>query len=117
MGSDTSRTADDSDDFVTVATVEEVPPGMGRAVPLGDTMVALFQVDGEFFAIQDACPHMGASLAGGHLEGDIVTCPWHAWRFCVRDGTWCDHRKVKVDSYEVRVVAGEIQVRPRRTSD
>ena len=111
---DTGNTAEG--DFVTVATVDEVGPGEGRAFPLGDQMVALFQIDGTFYAITDACPHMGASLAGGHFEDDVVTCPWHAWRFCVRDGTWCDNPKVKIDAYEVRVVGDDIQVRPKSKS-
>lgn len=56
---------------------------------------------------------MGASLAEGHVEGETVTCPWHAWRFCIKDGTWEDNRRVKVDTFEVRVVGDEVQVRER----
>jgi nitrite reductase (NADH) small subunit/3-phenylpropionate/trans-cinnamate dioxygenase ferredoxin subunit len=57
---------------------------------------------------------MGASLATGYVENGAVTCPWHAWRFCVKEGTWLDNprAKIKQDCYEVRVVDNEIQVRP-----
>ncbi len=102
-----------TDEFVTVAKVADVPEGQGLAVECNDEMVAIFRVGGEFHAIADACPHMGASLASGPLEADTVTCPWHAWRFRVTDGTWCDNPRVSVDSYEVRVVGDEIQVRKR----
>jgi len=53
---------------------------------------------------------MGASLAEGYVEEGVVTCPWHAWRFRLADGTWCDNPRIKTDSFEVRVVGDEIQV-------
>ena len=98
-------------DFVTVAKVGDIPDGQGQAYAVSGRMVAVFNEDGKFSAIDDFCPHMGASLAGGYLEDGIVTCPWHAWRFCVHDGKWCDNPKVKIDAFEVRVEGDEIQVR------
>jgi nitrite reductase (NADH) small subunit/3-phenylpropionate/trans-cinnamate dioxygenase ferredoxin subunit len=74
-------------------------------------MVAVFFEDGQYSAIDDFCPHMGASLAGGYVEKGTVTCPWHAWRFCTRDGKWLDNPKIGVDAFEVRVVGDEIQVK------
>jgi nitrite reductase (NADH) small subunit/3-phenylpropionate/trans-cinnamate dioxygenase ferredoxin subunit len=57
---------------------------------------------------------MGASLGAGHLDEEgIVTCPWHAWRFNACDGKWADNPRLAVDTFEVRVVGDEIQVRPR----
>ena len=73
-------------------------------------MVAVFLQQGQYFAIDDLCPHMGASLADGYVEDGVVSCPWHAWRFRVCDGTWCDNPKIKIDKFEVRVVGEEIQV-------
>ncbi len=101
------------DGFETVARVGEIPAGEGRSYPVNGRMVAVFLLNDGYHAIADACPHMGASLAGGWVEGDAVLCPWHAWRFCVKDGTWLDSPKSKVrtDCYEVRVVGEEIQVR------
>ena len=100
-------------EFTTVAKVSDIPAGQGQAFAVGGRMVAVFNEDGRFFAIDDFCPHMGASLAGGYVEEGAVTSPWHAWRFCVRDGTWLDNPngKVKTNCYEVRVVGEEIQVR------
>jgi nitrite reductase (NADH) small subunit/3-phenylpropionate/trans-cinnamate dioxygenase ferredoxin subunit len=98
-------------EFVTVAKVGAIPEGTGAAFPVGDNLVAVFNLgDGEYFAINDLCPHMGASLADGSLEAGVVTCPWHAWRFRVCDGTWCDNTRIKTDTFEVRVVGDEIQV-------
>jgi nitrite reductase (NADH) small subunit/3-phenylpropionate/trans-cinnamate dioxygenase ferredoxin subunit len=98
-------------DFTTVAKVSDIAEGQGQAFPVGGQMVAVFNEGGTFFAIDDFCPHMGASLAGGYMDKGIVTCPWHAWRFCIHDGRWCDNPKVKIGSYECRVVNDEIQVR------
>ena len=97
-------------EFVTVAKVTEIAEGEGQAFGVNGRMVAVFNENGEFLAIDDLCPHMGASLAGGHVENGVVACPWHAWRFCVRDGTWCDNPKIKVDSFRVRVQDGDVQV-------
>jgi nitrite reductase (NADH) small subunit/3-phenylpropionate/trans-cinnamate dioxygenase ferredoxin subunit len=98
-------------EFTTVAKVGDIPPGTGQAYAVGGRMVAVFNDDGQYFAIDDFCPHMGASLAGGHLQGGIVTCPWHAWRFSVCDGTWRDNPKLKIDAFQVRLTGDEIQVR------
>jgi nitrite reductase (NADH) small subunit/3-phenylpropionate/trans-cinnamate dioxygenase ferredoxin subunit len=98
-------------DFVTVAKVGDIPSGEGRAFAVSGRMVAVFNEDGKYSAIDDFCPHMGASLAGGYLENGIVTCPWHAWRFGICDGRWCDNPKVKIDAFEVRIENDEIQVR------
>lgn len=99
-------------EFQKIATVGEIPPGEGRSYPLAGKLIALFHVDGEYFAINDLCPHMGASLAGGYVEEGLVSCPWHAWRFCVKDGTWADNPRsqIKTDCYPVRVVGDEIQI-------
>lgn len=103
-------------DFTTVAKTSDIPPGQGQAFPVNNRMVAVFNDAGTFFAIDDFCPHMGASLAGGYLEDGMVACPWHAWRFCVKNGTWCDNPKIKIDAFEIRVVGDEVQVKvPAKT--
>ncbi len=99
-------------DFVTVATVGSIPAGQGASFSVGDRVVAVFYIDDQYFAIDDLCPHMGASLADGNVDDEaVVACPWHAWRFCVRDGTWCDNRRIKIDRFDVRVNGQDIQVR------
>ena len=98
-------------DFTTVCKVGAIAEGEGQAFAVNGRMVAVFNQDGNFHAIDDMCPHMGASLAGGHVEGNVVTCPWHAWRFDICDGTWCDNPRINIDSFEVRVERDEIQVK------
>ena len=98
-------------DFTTVARVGDIPEGDGASFAVNGRMVAVFHANGSYHAIDDVCPHMGASLATGRLEEGVVTCPWHAWRFSVCDGTWRDNPRLKVDTFDVRVEGGEIQVR------
>jgi nitrite reductase (NADH) small subunit/3-phenylpropionate/trans-cinnamate dioxygenase ferredoxin subunit len=96
--------------FTTVCRVGDVADGEGITVEVGNRLIAVFADKGRFFAIDDVCPHMGASLSGGHVEGGIVTCPWHAWRFRLADGAWADNPRIKIGCYPVRVVNDEVQV-------
>ena len=98
--------------FITVAKVGSIPEGQGATFPLGDRLVAVFNRNGTYSAIDDLCPHMGASLGAGELDAEgTVTCPWHAWRFDVCSGVWCDNPRLKIDAFQVRVQGDEIQVR------
>jgi len=97
--------------FKTVGKVGDIAPGTGKAFEFGDQMVAIFlETDGTYLAIDDLCPHMGASLASGHFSEGVVTCPWHGWSFDARDGSWCDNRRLKIDTFEVRIQNDDIQL-------
>jgi nitrite reductase (NADH) small subunit len=97
-------------EFRTVCRVAELAEGDARTVEIDSKLVAVFCQQGEFFAIDDVCPHMGASLSGGYVEGGVVTCPWHAWRFRLNDGAWADYPKIKIGCYPVRVLNDEVQI-------
>jgi nitrite reductase (NADH) small subunit len=97
-------------EFQTVCRAEELPEGESRTVELGGKLIALFHHDGQYFAIDDVCPHMGTSLGGGYVEDGIVTCPWHAWRFRLADGAWADNPRLKIGCYAVRLENGVIQI-------
>src|SRR5947209_10241258 len=97
-------------EFQTVCKVGDVAEGEGVTVEVGSKLVAVFRQNGQFFAIDDVCPHMGASLSGGYVENGIVTCPWHAWRFRLADGAWADSPRIKIGCYPVRVVDGSVQI-------
>jgi nitrite reductase (NADH) small subunit len=97
-------------EFQTVCRASEVPEGEGKTVQVKGCLIALFRIGGELHAIDDVCPHMGASLSGGYVENGIVTCPWHAWRFRLADGAWADNPRIKIGCYPVRVQGDEVQV-------
>ena len=97
-------------EFVTVAKVGEIAEGRGRAFAVDGRMIAVFCENGQHFAIDDFCPHQGASLAEGHVENHCVACPWHFWRFDVHDGRWLDSPRIRVDAFPLRIRGDEIQV-------
>lgn len=103
--------------YVTVAQVGDIPEGQGRAFPIGKRMVAVFLSEGEYYAIDDFCPHQGASLAEGYIDGCAVACPWHHWRFSIEDGTWLDNPKIGVDKFDVRLSGSNIQVHVPEEND
>jgi nitrite reductase (NADH) small subunit/3-phenylpropionate/trans-cinnamate dioxygenase ferredoxin subunit len=98
--------------FQTVCKVQDLTEGEGKIVPFGRKVIALFRTGGGIYAIDDVCPHMGASLGSGFVEGDTVTCPWHAWRFRLTDGAWADYPngKVRIGCYAVRVEGDDVQI-------
>lgn len=97
-------------DFHTVCQVGDLTQGEGRTFKVDGRLVAVFHTAAGFFAIDDMCPHMGASLADGHVENGIVTCPWHAWRFRLQDGAWADSPRIKIGCHAVQVVGDAVQV-------
>lgn len=78
----------DPADFVRVAGVDEVPAGCVKQVQVEGRDVALINVQGSFFALDNNCPHSGGPLALGFLDESLghLTCPWHAWTWDVRNG-------------------------------
>jgi nitrite reductase/ring-hydroxylating ferredoxin subunit len=97
--------------FVKVATVSELPPGKAKQAKVGEKMLAVFNVNGSFYAIDDTCPHRGASLAEGELEGHEVICPWHAAVFDVTSGAHLSPpARSDVACYKVQVIGDEVQV-------
>jgi NAD(P)H-dependent nitrite reductase small subunit len=96
--------------FVPVAKVAEIAPGSGKAFTVGRREIALFNVDGRFYALDNTCPHQGGPLAEGWIEGATVTCPWHAWCFKMDDGKMTLGDFASVDAFEVRVEGDTVAV-------
>ncbi len=97
-------------EFHNVCRTDELAEGEGKTVAVGDRLIAVFRTDGCYHAIDDCCPHMGASLSGGYVENGIVTCPWHAWRFRLADGAWADNPRIKIGCYPARAQGDAVQV-------
>ena len=98
-------------EFFKVAKVSELPPGVKKLVEVDGMPVALFNVDGQFYAIEDVCTHDGGPLAEGELDGEEVECPRHGARFNVRTGeALCMPAVEPVECYQIKVENGEILV-------
>lgn len=96
--------------FVTVATTDQVPPGTSLVVEVQGILVALCNVQGTVYALDNTCPHAGGPIGEGTLCGELISCPWHGWRFNVRTGERPENPDFKLAHCQVRIVNGEIQI-------
>jgi nitrite reductase (NADH) small subunit len=96
--------------LVTVARAEDVPPGSARVVKAGDHDLALYNVDGEFYATQGQCLHLKGPLGDGDLGGPVITCPWHGWQYDVRTGENEFDRAIQLETFEVVIEDGDVKV-------
>jgi nitrite reductase/ring-hydroxylating ferredoxin subunit len=98
-------------EFVKAASTGEITPGQAKLVVLKGKEIALFNVDGEFYALDNLCTHEEGPLAEGDVEGHKVTCPWHGAKFDIRTGeVLCDPAYDAVARYNVRVAGQDIEV-------
>lgn len=102
-------------DWVDVADVNELPGGSSRVVDVDGAMIAVFNLDGEYYAIEDICTHDGGELASGDLEGEEIICPRHGARFNIKTGeVTAPPAYEAVATFPVRIQANKIQVRDDR---
>lgn len=99
-----------NEQYQTVATIVDVIEGQGFPVELDGRPIAVFLVAGDYYAVDDCCPHQGAPLCDGTVLGKSVTCSWHGWRFSLEDGSRLDAGRGKISAHRVRVVGDIIQV-------
>ena len=97
-------------DFIQAATLDQLPIGTGRTVTVGDTSVALFNVGGTVYALNDTCKHAGSSLGSGELNGKTVRCRAHGWKYDVKTGFANGIDGFGVACYAVKVVDGNVMV-------
>jgi len=95
---------------IKVAAVGDVTAGQGAVVQAEGKSLALFNVDGAWYAIDNTCPHRGGPLGEGDLDGRVVTCPWHAWRWDVTTGANVNNPVVRVACFPVAVENGAVYV-------
>jgi nitrite reductase/ring-hydroxylating ferredoxin subunit len=97
--------------LLRVGAAAELSPGAGHVVDVGDTALAVYNVGGQYFAVDNACPHRGGPLGDGHLDGYVVRCPWHGWAWDVTTGASVNNPAVRVGCYPVTVHDGALFVR------
>jgi len=97
--------------FVKVAIKSEIADQSCKLIEIEGKQIALFNLGGDFYAIDDTCPHEGGPLSEGEIKGDEVACPWHSSRFDIRTGEVTQDPAVKgVSVYRVRVIGEEIEI-------
>ncbi len=102
-------------DWVTVAEAADIPPGHCRVVDVDDAKVAVYNLDGQFYAIEDVCTHDGGELASGRVQDGQVICPRHGARFCIRSGAVLAPPAYEpVHCFPVQVDSGTVKIRDDR---
>jgi nitrite reductase/ring-hydroxylating ferredoxin subunit len=97
--------------FMKAATTDEVEDQQAKLVEVAGQKIALFRVDGAFYALSDTCTHRGGPLSEGELEGAEVTCPWHGAKFDIRTGAVLGPPAQQgIKSYPVRVTGADIEI-------
>lgn len=96
--------------FVRTVKVDEVPPGTIRELQVEGKAIALANVGGKFYAINNVCLHRGGPLGQGSLESKNVICPWHAWQYDVTTGRMLQNPAVGVDCYPTEVRGQDVFV-------
>jgi len=93
---------------IKIANKNEIKDGQGTVVLVNEKEIALFNIQGNFYAIDNNCCHRGGPLAEGEIEDKIVTCPWHGWKFDVKTGECIMPGSAKLNSYNINIKGEEI---------
>lgn len=102
-------------EWVVATAVKSLLPGDHMVVDIDDVSVVVFNLEGEFYALENVCTHDGSELAGGWVVGDEIECPFHGARFCIRTGeVKASPAYEPVDKLSVRVREGRVEVRDDR---
>ena len=96
--------------FIKAASVADVADGNGKTIEVAGKQIALFNVGGKFYAIDNACKHRGGPLGEGDVDGTTVTCPWHGWEYDFTTGANLDDPSVKLGCYPVKVEGNDILI-------
>ncbi len=96
--------------LISVASAGDIPVGEGRVVDAAGKTLALFNVGGAYYAIDNGCPHRGGPLGEGEVDGTLVACPWHGWRWDVTSGANVNNPAVRVACFPVKVDGDQILV-------
>ncbi len=98
-------------EWIDVCSEEALKPGERKIVSTDAVEIAVFNLDGEFYAIEDVCTHDGGELASGRCEGDQIICPRHGARFCIRDGKALTPPAYEdIETFPVRIDGGIVQI-------
>lgn len=102
-------------DWIDICAENALTNNENIIIDVDGTEVAVFKIDGHFFAIEDVCSHDGAEIASGELVGDEIVCPRHGARFCVKTGeVKCAPAYENIDTFPVQIENGRVMVRDNR---
>jgi len=98
-------------EFVEVAAVSDLKSGDAKTVEVKGMQIALYNVNGNFYASTNVCPHRSGPLGEGMLDGEVITCPLHGWQFNVKSGEYVVVPAIKIETYETKIENGKVFVK------
>ncbi|MDZ4743198.1 MAG: non-heme iron oxygenase ferredoxin subunit [Verrucomicrobiota bacterium] len=98
-------------EFIKLCTVHELQPGQCKGINIKGEDVGLFNIDGEFCAMENTCPHQGAPLTQGPVKDGVVMCPWHMWRFNVKTGKSLTAPGADMKTYEIKIEGEDVLIK------
>ena len=101
----------DIESFFPVLEEKKLEENTMKLVTVQGTPILLIKQQGQIFAIDNRCPHMGCGFSGGTLEGSVIVCPCHDWHFNLKTGEYQEEPSIKLTSYEWKIIAGKIYIK------
>jgi nitrite reductase/ring-hydroxylating ferredoxin subunit len=98
-------------EWFQVAQVSDCPPQSAMELVVEDHLIAIYNVEGTFYALDGVCPHQGGPLGKGRLEGCTVKCPWHGWQFDIPSGAYLLSDRIRQTRYDVCVEGDIVLIR------
>jgi nitrite reductase (NADH) small subunit len=97
-------------EYFEAGRTTETESGRARVVYLRGIEIALFNVNGDFYAVDNLCPHEGGPLVAGTIRGMVLTCPWHRWQFDLKTGCSPVNPAIQVQTYPVQIEGERIKI-------
>jgi nitrite reductase (NADH) small subunit len=97
--------------LIKVAQTQDIPPGEAKVYYVRGREIAVFNIKGRFYAVDNLCPHQGGPLVAGEVKEEVVTCPWHKWQFHLPTGLSPVNSSVSARIYPVELVNDEVRIR------
>ena len=109
-----------------VAAVDDIPPGTRQIVTVKGRQIGIFNLDGSYYALQNLCPHQGAPVCLGHVDGTnlpsrpneycwsrqsvILGCPWHSWEFELASGQALFEPQIRLKTFKIEAIGSNIVI-------
>ena len=103
-------------DRISIAKIKDIPSGEARVYWVRGIEIAIFNVEGELYALDNLCPHQGGPLMAGKVHEKVVTCPWHHWQFHLETGASSVNPSISAKTYPVTIVDGIVKIEMNRDS-
>ena len=99
-------------EFVRVASTSDLSSGESRTVDVNGRLIALFNVNGEYYALDNTCAHRGGPLGEGYVDCANLTvqCPWHGWVYSLSDGASTMNPMARVEKFDVQVDGEDVKI-------